>query len=112
MLPLSDALWGMSFRGIVFGFVAGFVLILLFLSVTGKYGALARVRPIGFVYFLAGAEIGIALIGGIVFLGLNALQSWGHRMIDQSKHGGASLPARGGMAFGSPFPSRTLAKER
>jgi hypothetical protein len=90
MLPLSDAVWGMFFRGIVFGFFAGFVLILLFLSATGKYGHLARVRPIGFVYFLAGVEIGIALIGGLVYLGLNALQSWQQRMIDQSKHGGAS----------------------
>jgi hypothetical protein len=48
---LSDAVWGMFFRGIVFGFFAGFVLILLFLSATGKYGALAKVRPIGLVYF-------------------------------------------------------------
>jgi hypothetical protein len=55
LFPLIDAVWGMFFRGIAFGLFAGFVLILLFLSVTGKYGALARVQPIGFVYFLAGA---------------------------------------------------------
>jgi hypothetical protein len=58
--PLSDAVWGMFFRGIVFGFFAGFVLIFLFLSVTGKYGSLARVQPIGLAYFLVGVEIGIA----------------------------------------------------
>jgi hypothetical protein len=74
----------------VFGFFGGLVLILLFFWSSGKCGALAVVRPSGFVYFLAGLEIGIALIGAIVFLGLNALQGWGHRMIDQSKRGGAS----------------------
>ena len=88
MFPLSDAVWGCFFRGIVFGFLAGFVVILLFLSFTGKYGMLARVRPIGLVYFLAGVEIGIALIGGIALFGLNALHNWGQRMLDQSKHGG------------------------
>jgi hypothetical protein len=89
LFPLSDAVWGMFFRGIVFGFSAGFVLILLFLRGTGKYGALATARPIGFVYFLAGVEIGIALIGSIAFLGLHALQERLHRMIDQSTRGGA-----------------------
>jgi len=87
MLPLSDAVWGMFFRGIVFGFFAGFVLILLFLSVTGKYGHLAMVQPIGFVYFLVGVEIGIALIGAIVFLGLHAWHGSEQRFFDQSKHG-------------------------
>jgi hypothetical protein len=62
LFPLSDGVWG-------FG---GLVLILLFLWTSGKYGALAALRPIGFVYFLAGLEIGIALIGAIVFLGWNA----------------------------------------
>jgi hypothetical protein len=61
----------------VFGLFGGLVLILLFLWSSGKYGALAALRPIGFVYFLAGPEIGIALIGANVFLGLNALQGWG-----------------------------------
>jgi len=89
LFPLTDAVWGMFSRGIIFGFLAGFVLILLFLSVTGKYGALAWARPLGLVYFLAGVEVGIVLIGAIVFLGLNALHSSGQHMIDQSKHGGA-----------------------
>jgi len=62
MLPLSDGVWVVFCRGIVFGFLAGLVLIVLFLW-SGKYGALAAVRPIGFVYFVAGLEIGIALIG-------------------------------------------------
>ena len=55
------------------GFLGGFVLILLFLWGSGKYGALVAARPIGFVYFLAGLEIGMVLIGTIVFLGLNAV---------------------------------------
>ena len=90
LLPLSDSVWSIFFRGMVFGVLAGFVLILLFFWSSGKYGALAAARPIGFVYFLAGLEVGIALVGAIVFLGLNALQGWGHRMFDQSKRGGAS----------------------
>jgi hypothetical protein len=40
LFPLSDAVWGMFFRGIVYGFLAGIVLIVLFLW-SGKYGALA-----------------------------------------------------------------------
>jgi hypothetical protein len=39
---------------------------------SGKYGSLAGIRPIGFLYFLAGLEIGIALIGAIAFFGLQA----------------------------------------
>ena len=89
LFPLSDAVWGMFFRGIVYGFLAGIVLIVLFLW-SGKYGALAGARPIGFVYFLAGVEFGIALIGAIVFLGLHAGHDWGRRALDQSKRGGAS----------------------
>ena len=58
-----------------------------FLWGSGKYGALVAVRPIGFVYFVAGLEIGIALIGAIVFLGLHAWHGWGQRLLDQSKHG-------------------------
>jgi hypothetical protein len=85
--PLSDGVWAVFFRGMVFGFLGGFVLILLFLWDSGKYGALAAVRPIGFVYFVAGLEIGIALIGAIVFLGLHAWHGWGQRLLDQSKHG-------------------------
>jgi hypothetical protein len=45
------------------------------------------------VYFLAGLEIGIGFI--VVFLGLNALQGWGHRMIDQSKRGGGLMECFG-----------------
>lgn len=90
LLPLSDGVWSVFFRGIALGFLAGFVLILLFLWSSGKYGALSVARPIGFLYFLAGVEIGIALVGAIVFLGFNALQGWGRHMIDQSKHGGTS----------------------
>jgi len=92
MLPLSDGVWVVFFRGIVIGFLGGFVLILLFWWTAGKYRGLTVASPIGFVYFLAGLEIGIALIGGIVFLGLNNLHSWGQRHfdLDQSKHGGAS----------------------
>jgi hypothetical protein len=89
LFPLSDAVWGMFFRGIVYGFLAGIVLTVLFLW-SGKYGALAWARPIGFVYFVAGLEFGIALIGAIVFLGLHAWHGWGQHMLDQSKRGGAS----------------------
>ena len=71
--PLSDGVWAVFFRGMVLGFLGGFVLILLFLWGSGKYGALVAARPIGFVYFLAGLEIGMVLIGTIVFLGLNAV---------------------------------------
>ena len=70
LFPLSDGVWVMFFRGMVFGFFGGLVLILLFFWSSGKYGALAAAKPIGFVYFLAGLEIGIALIGTAVFAGL------------------------------------------
>lgn len=86
MFPLSDAIWSVFLRGIAYGFLAGIVLIVLFLW-SGKYGALAGVRPIGFVYFLAGLEVGIALIGAIVFLGLNVLHGWSRPPLDQSKTG-------------------------
>jgi hypothetical protein len=48
---------------------------------SGKYGALVAVRPNSFVYFVVGLEIGIALIGAIVFLGLHAWQGWGQRRL-------------------------------
>jgi hypothetical protein len=89
MFPLSDLVWAMLCRGIVYGFLAGIVLIVLFLW-SPKYGALAGMKPIGFVYFLAGLEIGVALIGAIAFLGLNVLHGWGRPPLDQSKHGGVS----------------------
>ena len=86
MLPLSDGVWVVFFRGMVFGFLGGIVLIALFLW-SGKYGALAGIKPIGFVYFEAGLEIGIALVGAIVFSGLRAWHDLGRRALDQSKHG-------------------------
>jgi hypothetical protein len=66
------------FRGIGYGFLAGIVLTVLFVS-SGRYGALAVHKPIVLVYFLAGLEVGIALIGAIVFFGLNVLQGWAPR---------------------------------
>ena len=74
LFPLSDGVWVSVFSWNGLWFFGGLVLIVLFLWSGGKYGALAAVRPIGFVYFLAGLEIGIALIGAVVFLGLNALR--------------------------------------
>jgi hypothetical protein len=90
MLPLSDGVWSVFFRGIGLGFLVGFVLIVLFFLTGGKYAHLTWARPSGLLYFLAGLEIGIALIGAIVFLGLNNLHSWGQREFENSKHGGAS----------------------
>jgi hypothetical protein len=89
MFPLSDGVWAVFVRGIAYGFLGGIVLIVVFLW-SGKYGALAGVKPIGFVYFLAGMEIGVALIGAIAFLGLHTWHDWGRHMLDQSKHGGTS----------------------
>jgi hypothetical protein len=77
------------FRGIIFGFLGGIVLIVLFLG-SGKYGSLAGIRPIGFLYFLAGLEIGISLIGAIAFFGLQAFHDWGQRELERSKSGGTS----------------------
>jgi hypothetical protein len=87
LFPLRDAVLGMFFRGMVFGFFGGLVLILLFYWSRGKYGPLAALRPIGFVYFLAGLEIGVALIGAIVILGLHTWHGAEQRFFDQSKHG-------------------------
>jgi hypothetical protein len=83
--PLSDGVWVVFFRGMVFGFLGGFLLILLFLWGSGKYGALVVARPNGFVYFVAGLEIGFALIGAIVFLGLHAWNGSEQRFFDQSR---------------------------
>lgn len=90
MPPLSDGVWVVFFRGIVIGFLGGLVLILLFFWSGGRYRGLTVASPIGFVYFLAGLEIGIALIGAIVFLGLHAFNGWGQREFENSKHGGTS----------------------
>jgi hypothetical protein len=86
--PLSDGVWAVLFRGVVIGFLGGFLLILLFLWSSGKYRALVVATPTGFLYFLIGLEIGVALIGAIVFLGFSALHGWGQRTLDQSRHGG------------------------
>ena len=90
LLPLSDAVWTMFLRGIAFGFLGGIVLILLFVWTSGKYAQLAWARPLGLVYFLVGVEIGIALIGMIAFLGINALVGGPPQIIDESKHGRVS----------------------
>jgi hypothetical protein len=90
MLPLSDGVWSVFFRGIGLGFLGGFVLVVFFFLTGGKYAHLTWARPSGLLYFLAGLEIGIALIGAIVFLGLNAFHDWGQRQFEKSKHGGAS----------------------
>ena len=86
--PSMDIVWTMFFRGIVYGFLGGFVLIVLFLW-SGRYGTLAGARPIAFVYFLVGLETGIALIGGLVFLGLRGWLNYDlrRRALDQSQHG-------------------------
>jgi hypothetical protein len=86
MFPLRDEVWGVFLRGLLYGFLAGIVLIALFLR-SGKYGGLAAVKPIGFVYFLAGLEVGIALAGTIVFSVLHMWQGRAQRMFEQSKHG-------------------------
>jgi hypothetical protein len=79
------------FEEMVFGFFGGLVLILLFFwSSGGKYSALAAGKPIGFVYFLAGLEIGIALIGMAVFAGLQAMRIHSQHIMDRLKNGGAS----------------------
>ena len=91
LFPLSDGVWGVLFRGMVFGFFGGLVLILLFFWSSGKYGALAAARPICFVYFLAGVEIGIAAIGMVAFAGLQAMRIHCQHRIDQLKNGGEGL---------------------
>jgi ABC-type sulfate transport system permease component len=86
MFPLRDEVWAVFLRGLLYGFLAGIVLIALFLR-SGKYGGLATVRPIGFLYFLAGLEVGIALAGTIVFSAFQMWQGRAQRMFEQSKHG-------------------------
>jgi hypothetical protein len=85
LLPLSDGVWALFFRGMVYGLLAGLFLILsfLFLPVGGfakHYAPLVAARPLGLVYFLAGIEIGIALIGLVVFAGLQALRIYGAKV--------------------------------
>jgi|HubBroStandDraft_2_1064218.scaffolds.fasta_scaffold596165_2 hypothetical protein len=90
LLPLSDSVWAMFFRGMVFGFLGGLVLILVFFWSSGKYGALAAGKPIVFVYFLVGVEVGIAVIGMVVFAGLQAMRIHSQHTMDRMKNGGAS----------------------
>ena len=72
--PSSDLIWGYFWRGILFGVIGGLVLIVAIVFWDQKYrGGLLLVKPIGLLYFLAGAELGVALIGGLVFAGLEAL---------------------------------------
>jgi len=97
MLPLSDGVWSVFFRGIGLGFLGGFALIVLFFLTGGKHAHLMWARPSGLLYFLAGLEIGIALAVGLVFIVIHNLQAGGprmqalaKRMLDQSKHSGTS----------------------
>jgi len=94
LLPLSDAFWAVFFRGMVYGLLAGLFLILFLLLPLGgfakHYGPLVAAKPLGLVYFLAGVEIGIALIGIVVLAGLQALRIHGQHMMNQLKNGGAS----------------------
>ena len=70
----SDLIWGYFWRGILFGVVGGLVLIVAIFFWDQKFrGGLLLVKPVGLLYFLAGVEIGVALIGGLVFAGLQAL---------------------------------------
>lgn len=85
--PFNSISWDIFFRGMVFGFVGGFVLILLFLFSSGMYGKTAWLRPFNLLYLLAGLEMGIALSGTIVFLGFYALEGWRQRHMEQFKRG-------------------------
>jgi hypothetical protein len=67
MYPPSDMVWAVFFRGVINGVLAGFILIVLLFSPTGSFAKrgisqLVFVRPFGLVYFLVGAEIGMAII--------------------------------------------------
>ena len=59
MPPLSDMVWAVFFRGVIYGVLAG-ILVVLF-SPIGSFAKrgipqLVFVRPIGLVYFLVGAR--------------------------------------------------------
>ena len=82
--PLSDMVWGELLRGVAFGFVGGLALILLFLW-TYKHAALIPLRPGSIFYFLVGVEIGVALIGVLVFVGLQAIASSREHFIRQNR---------------------------
>jgi hypothetical protein len=53
---------------------------------------LAAARPIGFVYFLAGVEVGIAVIGMVVLAGLQAMRIHSQHILDRMKNGGLVRP--------------------
>ena len=82
--PLSDMVWGELLRGVAFGFFGGLVLILLFLW-TYKHAPLVALRPSSIFYFLVGVEIGVALIGVLMFVGLQAIASGRHSLMDQNR---------------------------
>lgn len=81
---LSHDVWGELLRGVAFGFVGGLVLILLFLW-TYKHASLITLRPGQIFYFLVGVEIGVALIGVLVFVGLQAIASSRDGFIRQNR---------------------------
>lgn len=88
MYPLSDMVWAVFFRGVLYGVLAGFILVVLLFSPVGSFAKrgipqLVFVRPIGLVYFLIGAEVGIAIIGALLFLGLHAWQMHVHHLMEK-----------------------------
>ena len=78
MYPLSDMVWAVFFRGV-------FVLLFLPLGSFARRGVpqLVFVRPLGLVYFLVGAEVGIAIIGALLFLGLYTWQIHVQRLMEK-----------------------------
>jgi hypothetical protein len=88
MYPLSDMVWAVFFRGVIYGVLAGFILVVLLFSPIGSFAKrgipqLVFVRPIGLVYFLVGVELGIAIIGALLFLGLYAWQIHVQRLMEK-----------------------------
>ena len=65
-----------------------FILVVLLFSPIGSFAKrgvpqLVFVRPIDLVYFLVGAEVGIAILGTLVFLGLYAWQMHVQRLMEK-----------------------------
>jgi hypothetical protein len=93
LLPLSDGVWALFFRGMVYGLLAGLFLVLALLLPVGNfakhYAPLVAARPLGLVYFLAGVEIGIALIVMAVLADLQALRTYGQH-VNRLKNDSAS----------------------
>jgi len=88
MYPLHDMVWAVFFRGVIYGLLAAPILIVLLFSPLGSFGKrgipqLVFARPIGLVYFLAGAEVGIAIIGTLLFVGLYAWQIHVQRLMEK-----------------------------